>query len=113
MTTSRTAVLVLSAATLSGSAALAQELGDPARGLTYAESNCTECHAVQKDDEASPRFDAPTFLAVANTPGMTERALGVWFQSSHPTMPQFVLPREDLDNVIAYIMSLKGKTRSE
>ncbi|MFA5949343.1 MAG: cytochrome C [Hyphomicrobium sp.] len=90
-----------------------QEIGDPARGLSYAEKNCTECHAVHAEDDISRNYGAPTFLAVANTPGMTERALGVWFQSSHPTMPQLVIPREDLDNVIAYIMSLKGKRPAE
>lgn len=87
-----------------------QELGDPAKGLTYAEMHCAECHAIGREDDISPAFGAPPFLTIANTRGMTERAIGVWFQSSHPTMPMLVVPREDLDNVIAYIMSLKGKS---
>jgi mono/diheme cytochrome c family protein len=90
-------------------AARAQEFGDPAKGLSYAESHCAECHAVRLEDEISPAFGAPTFAAIANTRGMTERAIGVWFRSSHPTMPMLVVPKEDLDNVIAYVMSLKGK----
>jgi hypothetical protein len=70
---------------------------------------CTECHAILAEEDASPMLDAPTFGAVANTPGMTERALTVWFQSPHPTMPNLIIPAEEQANVIAYIMSLKDK----
>ena len=45
--------------------------------------------------------------SVANTPGMTELALTVWLQSSHPTMPNIVLKQDDLRNVVAYIRSLE------
>jgi hypothetical protein len=38
---------------------------------------------------------------------MTARALAVWLQTSHPTMPDFIIPPGDMDNVIAYIMSLR------
>ena len=48
-----------------------------------------------------------TFKAIANTPGMTPTALAVWFQTSHPTMPNFILAPEDRDDVIAYIVSLR------
>lgn len=85
----------------------AQEQGDPKRGLSYAERICTECHAVRADDDLSPLVDAPPFRSVANTPGMTSTALNVWFQSSHPSMPNLMIPPEDLANVTAYIMSLK------
>ncbi len=54
-------------------------------------------------------MEAPPFQEVADTPGMTELALSVWLQSSHPTMPNIVLEQDDLRNVVAYIRSLKGK----
>jgi mono/diheme cytochrome c family protein len=91
--------------------ALAQEQGDPKRGLSYAEKACTECHAVRADDDLSPLVDAPTFRSVANTQGMTQTALSVWFQSPHPSMPNLIIPPEELANVIAYIMSLKEPKR--
>jgi hypothetical protein len=47
------------------------------------------------------------FEDIANTPGVTEAALYVWLTSSHPTMPDIVLEKEDLRNVVAYILSLK------
>jgi mono/diheme cytochrome c family protein len=70
---------------------------------------CAACHAVLPNDDASPLAQAPSFQSVADTPGMTEMALTVWLQSSHPTMPNIVLKQDDLRNVVAYIRSLKRK----
>ena len=38
---------------------------------------------------------------------MTATALRVWLQTSHPTMPNIMLAPNDMDNVVAYILSLK------
>lgn len=92
---------------LSG-AADAQE-ADVAAGKAYAEEICAACHAVQAGDLESPLFEATPFQEVADTPGMTELALSVWLQTSHPTMPNIVLEQDDLRNVVAYIRSLKGE----
>jgi hypothetical protein len=35
--------------------------------------------------------------------------LRVWLSSSHPTMPNIVVEPQDMDNVIAYILTLKDK----
>ena len=88
--------------------AQAQE-GDVAAGGVYAKQICAACHAVLPHEQISPVIQAPTFQSVANTPGMTELALSVWLQSSHPTMPNIVLEPNDMRNVIAYIRSLKSK----
>jgi hypothetical protein len=64
-----------------------------------------------RTDDFSPNLDAPDFSEVANTPGMTERALLVWLQTSHPTMPDFMIPAEVRDNLVAYIMSLKAASK--
>jgi mono/diheme cytochrome c family protein len=85
----------------------AEEPGDPRAGLAFAQAHCAECHAVRNADDTSPNFDAPPFMNVAKTPGMTGRALAVWLQTSHPTMPNFLVVEKDRDNVIAYIMSLQ------
>jgi len=92
---------------LSGAAG-AQE-ADVAAGKAYAEEVCAACHAVQVGDLESPLFEASPFQEVADTPGMTELALSVWLQTSHPTMPNIVLEQDDLRNVVTYIRSLKGK----
>jgi len=92
---------------LSGGA-VAQE-ADVAAGKAYAEQVCAACHAVEQSKEESPLYQAPTFQSVADTPGMTEMALTVWLQSSHPTMPNIVLSQDEIRNVVAYIHILKGK----
>jgi mono/diheme cytochrome c family protein len=103
-------VTVLAAVMLLGSAhaALAQE-GDVAAGQAYAKQVCAACHAVLPNEQISPLAQAPTFQKVADTRGMTEMALTVWLQSSHPTMPNIILKQDDLRNVVAYIVSLKSK----
>jgi hypothetical protein len=58
----------------------------------------------------SPTMIAPTFTAVADTADMNERALIAWFQSSdHETMPNLMLAPSDLDDVVAYIVSLRTR----
>ncbi len=89
-------------------AALAQDRGNEDRGLAYARQHCSMCHAVEARQLRSPVMSVATFKAIANTPGMTALALTVWFQTPHPNMPNFVLQKEDRDDIIAYITSLRG-----
>jgi mono/diheme cytochrome c family protein len=101
-------VMMVAATTLlaSGYAAMAQD-ADIEAGGAYAEQVCAACHAVLPNEEFSPLPQAPTFQSVADTPGMTELALSVWLQSSHPTMPNIILTQDELRNVVAYIRSLE------
>lgn len=88
-------------------AASAVELGDKEKGHEYARKFCAECHGVEKE-EFLLLGDVPTFYDVANSEGMSARALAVWLRTSHPNMPDFIIPADDIDNVIAYIMSLRA-----
>jgi len=90
--------------------AMAQQLGDPEAGLSFAEKVCAECHSVTKEEFLSPNPIARSFRDIANTPGMNERALSVWFRTPHPTMPNFILKIQNEDDIIAYITSLRSKT---
>ncbi len=85
--------------------AVAQD-ADTAAGADYAKQICAACHAVLPNDQISPLPQATPFQSIADTPGMTELALTVWLQSSHPTMPNIVLEQDDMRNVVAYIRSL-------
>jgi mono/diheme cytochrome c family protein len=91
----------------------AQEFGDRAAGLAYADGVCAECHAVKKGQRVSPHERAPAFELVANARGMSEMALRVWFQSPHPSMPNLRLTEKQSDDLIAYIMSLKEGRRTD
>ena len=84
----------------------AVELGDKDRGHTYAQKFCGDCHGVEADDRLL-LGDLPTFKEVADSEGMSPRALSVWLQTSHPNMPDIIIKPDDMDDVIAYIMSLK------
>ncbi|HEX7532153.1 MAG TPA: c-type cytochrome [Methyloceanibacter sp.] len=94
---------------LAGVSGAAAQEGDVTAGAAYAKQICASCHAVLPNEQISPLPQAPTFQTVANLPGMTEMALSVWLQSSHPTMPNIILKPDDLRNVVAYITSLKTK----
>ena len=98
--------LVAAALILAPATASAVQLGDAKEGHAFAATACSECHEVEAGESFSPNPDAPSFQEVADTPGMTAQALTVWLQTSHPTMPNFILKPDDMDNVIAYITSL-------
>jgi mono/diheme cytochrome c family protein len=100
--------IALAALIAFASSAAAQDMGDVRKGETFALGVCAQCHAVRLGQMRSPDPMAPNFTAIAQTLGMTERALRVWLQSSHPNMPNVVLTRDERDNVIAYILSLKS-----
>ncbi len=85
----------------------AQQVGDAREGLSYAQANCAECHAISKGADPSPNADAPRFEDVAKTRGITEVALAVFLRTPHATMPNLIVPNDDMDNVIAYILSLR------
>jgi mono/diheme cytochrome c family protein len=87
--------------------AWSQELGSAQRGQRVAETICAECHAIQKGATRSVNANAPAFQTLAKTPGMTEMAFRVWLRSSHKEMPNIMLENEEVDDVIAYIQSLK------
>ncbi len=95
---------------VAATAAEAQLLGDASKGRNYARRVCAECHAILPSDTVSPNANAPTFKAVANTPGMTATALTAWFRSPHPTMPNLIIDPSDKDDLIAYILSLQDKS---
>jgi len=102
------ACLAVLVSVLLASGAGAVEVGNPERGLDYARRICASCHAV----EPGTTFlfsDIPSFEDIANSEGMSPRALVVWLTTSHPNMPDLIIPPDDMDDVIAYIMSLRGR----
>lgn len=85
----------------------AVELGDVEKGRLYARRICADCHNITASDAASPNRKAPGFKAIANTAGMTVTAITVWSRTPHVTMPNLVIPQDELENLAAYILSLK------
>jgi len=85
------------------------DVGDASKGLNFAQNICSACHNVLWTETPSPNERAPPFKRIANTPGMSITALTVWSRTSHPTMPNLVIGPEDMDDLIAYILSLRGR----
>lgn len=110
----RSRLLLASLAALVIAPALAQlppaTQPDPAaqRGLVYAREVCAECHSVEPGVPAMPGAKAPSFTAIAATPGMTSMALNVWFSTSHPTMPNLVISGPVKDDLFAYFAALRA-----
>ena len=55
----------------------------------------------------SPNLDAPAFKSIAEMPSTTRTALVVWFQSSHPTMPNLQHSAEEKIRIV--LAGLRGE----
>ena len=80
--------------------------GDVRAGRAYAQGVCARCHDIE-DGLLSPNPKAPPFGTIVNTPGVTGAALNTILRTPHRDMPDLILPKQDLENVIAYILTLK------
>ncbi len=86
----------------------AQDLpGDPAAGLDYARAICADCHDVEREWDELAAFYGPPFVDIAALPSTTAMSLRVFLRTPHENMPNLVLTDQELDDVIAYILSLK------
>jgi mono/diheme cytochrome c family protein len=86
------------------------ETTDPSLGRHLAETTCSKCHQIDAnspDPKTSP--EAPSFVAIAEMTSMTELAIKVFLQTSHPTMPNFVLTPYEMDSIASYIKGLARK----
>jgi mono/diheme cytochrome c family protein len=92
-----------------GGAATAQDLpGDPAAGASLAREVCAKCHLGAEDQTVDPGI-GPSLLEFAEHPATTEMSLRAFLQTPHPTMPNLMLTPEETDDVIAYLLTLKGR----
>jgi mono/diheme cytochrome c family protein len=101
----QSAIIAIGLIMVAGGAA-AQTLGDPAAGQRLAAVWCSECHAIgQQAADALRR--GPGFVEVANRPKTTPLSLNVFLRSNHDSMPNFILKRDEADDIVAYILTLK------
>ena len=101
----RSAAVLAFAAAISF-AATGASAASATRGKTLVQHECASCHAAEPGEQ-SPNPKAPTFAAVANEPSATPYSLHVFLQTTHTTMPNFVIQSDDIDDIVAYIGSLK------
>ena len=92
---------------VAGGRAVAQEPGDVGAGRTLAGKWCSSCHVVDPDQKIGSSTGAPTFSAIARMKETTRLSLRVFLQTSHDRMPNLQLNRDEVDNLSAYILSLR------
>nr|WP_247713686.1 cytochrome c [Qipengyuania sphaerica] len=80
------------------------------RGLKFARNRCSTCHGVEQG-QVSANPDAPTFMAIANTPGIDRAGLSEWLKDEHdfPDAMYFAVPDEHIDDLVAYVMTLRSQ----
>lgn len=83
------------------------EPGDTREGQRIAATWCANCHRVAPGGPGPATDAAPPFQAVARMPSTTSMSLRAFLQTPHVNMPDFRLARTELDDVVAYILSLK------
>jgi mono/diheme cytochrome c family protein len=99
--------VLLGLATLVAGAAGAQA-ADAATGQHLAETWCSGCHRVGAiPDRRTARDAVPDFAAIARMPSTTPSSLNAWLNSQHQAMPDFRLTRDQVQDVSAYILSLR------
>ncbi len=94
---------------LTAGPALAQELPvDPAAGRVLAEAVCAACHAIPGGAPPIGVSGARSFEALAADPAVTGLTLHAYLRTLHPP-PSFVLNEAQLNDVVAYILSLRDE----
>jgi len=82
--------------------------GDVAAGRDLVTARCRTCHAVDGPPPAS-RQQAPSLVAVAQMPSTTSLSLHAFLLTPHPRMPNYRLTPQEIDEVVAYILSLRRR----
>jgi mono/diheme cytochrome c family protein len=82
--------------------------GDAGVGHTLAQRWCASCHAVEPMP-SQVKDVPPPFVAIASSPGQNQAKLYAWLQAPHPSMPDLQLSRQNIDDIVTYIQSLRSQ----
>ena len=99
----RIRVLVIAAAGLNGSLAIA---ADADQGAALAKRWCATCHVVDADQKRASA-DVPPFAVIAQRPDFTPAKVAAFLIEPHPKMPNFPLSRNEAADIAAYIGTLR------
>jgi cytochrome c len=86
----------------------AQQAPAAQRGLTFVRVHCAQCHSIDPVSD-SPLTIAPPFrtLHLRYPIESLRRPLSEGISAGHPTMPQFRLDPDQLEDVLTYLKSLQ------
>ena len=100
-------LLALSLAVLPGLALAQIEPGDPGAGKQLAATWCANCHRIAPGGPGPASDIAPSFAAIAALPSTPSMSLRAYLRTPHANMPDYRLSREELDDIVAYLLMVK------
>lgn len=85
------------------------EEGDAIAGRDVARTWCVSCHVVEPHPDRAVAGSVPSFMAIADRAGTTKDGLRAFLATQHGRMPNLSLSNTDIENLVAYLLSLKGR----
>ena len=82
---------------------------DVAKGRQLATTLCAGCHLNEGQGEKQGPMGVPGFIAVANRPEQTFGGIVRWLKAVPPMMPDHHLTLDEIDQLAAFIMSLRNE----
>jgi mono/diheme cytochrome c family protein len=77
------------------------------KGHELAQKLCQGCHVIESGADSNTPAGVPTFRSIANRHGQTgERIANILIQP-HAPMPDIRLSREEIQNILSYLESLR------
>src|SRR5450631_3247050 len=121
MASGRPAIIALAifAALASGARAETPAGDQVAAGRQFAQRVCGACHVVTQQRDELPVLapPGPSFAVLAQRPSLTETSLRQFLGSNHrnigpaEAMPNPRLADYQIDEIVAFMMSLRGTTK--
>ena len=92
-----------------GSSTVMAQSGRVQRGFTFAQTNCSQCHAIGRFGD-SPIPEAPPFRTLHTLYPIEDlaEAFAEGITTGHPSMPQFELDPAQINDLLAYLQSVQG-----
>lgn len=88
-------------------AAFADDQPSPEAGLKIAQTLCQNCHLVPGASGNTVTVGIPSLSGIANKPGQTGRAIEAVLIAPHAPMPDMKLSMPEIQDIIAYLDSLR------
>jgi len=76
-------------------------------GHKLAEKFCKGCHLINAEGDGAAPVGPPPFPSIANKPGQTAERIKNALIQPHPPMPDMQLSSEEINNIIAYLETLR------
>lgn len=83
--------------------------GDADDGHRLATFWCSGCHQVELRTQGTASDAIPSFPAVAAMPSTTSMSIRAFLSTTHAVMPNLELTNGQIDDLGAYILSLRGR----